>query len=55
MKWVEHIAHIGKMRNLYKILIGKPQKNRPFGRPTYRWEDNIKMDFKETELKDVYC
>jgi hypothetical protein len=29
------------------LLIGKPERNRPFGRPRRRWEDNIRMDIKE--------
>jgi hypothetical protein len=35
------------MRNAYKILIGKPKGRRLLGRHVCRWEDNIKMDFKE--------
>ena len=27
--------------------MGKPEGKRPLGRPTRRWEDNIKMDFRE--------
>ena len=27
--------------------MGKSEGKRPFGRPRYRWEDNIKMDLKE--------
>jgi hypothetical protein len=33
-------------RNAYKILVGKPERKRPLGRPRHRWEDNIKMDLK---------
>jgi hypothetical protein len=29
------------------ILLGKPKRNRPLGRPTRRWVDNIKMDLRE--------
>jgi hypothetical protein len=36
--------HRGKKRNAYRILVGNPEGKRPLGRPTYRWEDNIKMD-----------
>jgi hypothetical protein len=36
------------MRNAYKILVGKPERKRPFGRPGYRWEDNIKIDYRRT-------
>jgi hypothetical protein len=28
-------------------LVGKPEGNRPLGRPRRRWEDNIKMDLQE--------
>jgi len=28
-------------------LLGKPEGNRPLGRPRHRWEDNIKMDIQE--------
>jgi hypothetical protein len=38
------------MRNEYKVLVGKPEGTRPFGRPRYRWEDNIKMDLTDTWL-----
>jgi hypothetical protein len=34
---------MGKMRNAYKILVGKPEGKRPLGRPRLGWEDNIKM------------
>jgi hypothetical protein len=27
--------------------VGKPERNRPLGRPRCRWVDNIKMDLKE--------
>ena len=34
-------------RSAFKILTGKPAGKRPLGRPGHRWEDNIRMDFKE--------
>jgi hypothetical protein len=34
------------MRNSYKILVGKPEESRPFGRHRRRWDDNIKMNLK---------
>jgi hypothetical protein len=36
-----------EMRNAYRIVVGKPEGKRPLGRPTRRWEDNIKMDLRE--------
>jgi hypothetical protein len=38
---------MGEKRNKYRILLGKPEGKRPLGRPRRRWEDNIKMDFRE--------
>jgi hypothetical protein len=37
------------MRNAYKLLIGKPEGRRPLGRDKLRWEDDIRMDLRETE------
>ena len=34
-------------RNAYRILVGKPEGERPLGRPRRRWEDNIRMDLRE--------
>jgi hypothetical protein len=43
MRWVGHVARMGKVRNAYNILVGKPEWRRPLGRPRRRWEDNKKM------------
>jgi hypothetical protein len=32
---------------VYKVLIGKPERKRPFGRPRRRWEDGIRMDLRD--------
>jgi len=40
---------MGEGRDVYRVLAGKPEGNRPLGRPRRRWEDNIKMDFQEVE------
>jgi hypothetical protein len=37
----------GKEERFIKVLAGKQGGKRPFGRPSCRWEDNIKMDHKE--------
>jgi hypothetical protein len=38
---------LGECRDVYMILVGKPEGKRSLGRPRHRWEDNIKMDLKE--------
>jgi hypothetical protein len=35
---------MGKKRNAYRILVGKPEGKRPLGRPRRRWVNNIKID-----------
>jgi hypothetical protein len=42
-----------EMRNVYNILVGKPEGMRPLGRPRSRWEDNIAMDLIETVWEGV--
>jgi hypothetical protein len=32
-------------RDVYKVLVGKPEGRRPLEKPRHRWEDTIKMDF----------
>jgi hypothetical protein len=34
-------------RSLYMVLMGKPERKRPPGRPRYRWKDNFEMDLHE--------
>jgi hypothetical protein len=44
---------MGEVRGAYNILVGRPEGRRPLGRPRYKWEDNIKMDFGEIGFWDV--
>jgi hypothetical protein len=39
----------GEKRNAYRILVGKPERKRPLGRPRRSWVDNIKMDLRAIE------
>ena len=38
---------VGKKRNAYRVVVGKPERKKPLGRPKCRWEDDFKMDLKE--------
>jgi hypothetical protein len=44
---------MGKKRNVYRLLVRKPEGKRPLGRPRHRWIDNIKMDISEVGLSVV--
>ena len=41
------MARIGERRVVDRVLVGKPEGKRLFGRPRRRWKDNIKTDLKE--------
>jgi hypothetical protein len=47
MRWVGHVARIGEEIKVYKVLVGKPEGNRPLGRPRRRWEYGTRMDLSE--------
>jgi len=40
-------AYMRERSGLYRVLVGKPEGERPLGRSRRRWEDNIKMDLQE--------
>jgi hypothetical protein len=46
-RWAGHVARKGVARDVYRVLAGKPEGERPLGRPRRRLEDNIKIDFQE--------
>jgi hypothetical protein len=50
IRWAGHGARIGEGRGVYRVLVGRPERKRPLGRPRHRWEDNIKVDLMEIEI-----
>jgi hypothetical protein len=46
-RWAGHVTCMREERKVYKVLVGKPEGNRPLGRPSHRWEDGIRMDLRE--------
>jgi hypothetical protein len=38
---------MGEGRNVYRVLVGKPEGKRPLERPRLRWEDGIKMNIRQ--------
>jgi hypothetical protein len=51
MRWVGRVARMG--RDLYRVLVEKPEGRRPLGRSMRKWEDNIKMDLQEVGCGDM--
>ena len=47
MRWAGHVERMGERRDLYVVLVGKPEGKQPLGRPSRRWGNNIKMDHQE--------
>ena len=46
MRWAGYVARMGKIRGVYRVLMGKTEGKILLGRPRRRWEDNIKRDFQ---------
>jgi hypothetical protein len=42
-----------KKRNMYRLLVGKPEGRKPLGTPRCRWVDNTRMDLGEVGRDDV--
>jgi len=37
MRWAGHVACMGEIRDVYRVLVGKPEGKRSLGRPRRRW------------------
>jgi hypothetical protein len=46
MRWAGYVACMGEGRNVYRVLMGKPEGKRPLGRPRHRWEDGMRLDLR---------
>jgi hypothetical protein len=47
MRWAGHVARMGEERDVYGVLVGKPEGKRQVERPRRSWEDGIKTDLRE--------
>jgi hypothetical protein len=52
-RWAEHVARMGEKWNVYRLLVGKPERKKPLRRPRRRWIDSIKMDLLEIGVSVV--
>jgi hypothetical protein len=53
MRWAGHVARIGEGRGVHRVLVGRPERKRPLGRPRRRWEDNIKTYLRELRIDEA--
>jgi hypothetical protein len=49
MRLAGHVARMEEVIGVYRVLMAKPDRKRPLGRPRRRWENNIKMDIQKVE------
>jgi hypothetical protein len=54
MRWAGHVASTGEERKVYRVLVGRPEGKRPFGRPRRRLEEVIRMDLREIIFGGVW-
>jgi hypothetical protein len=50
MRWVAHVARMVEETGVHRVLVGKPERKRPLGRPRRGWEDKIKVDLQEVGM-----
>jgi hypothetical protein len=43
IRWIKCVAHGREMRNVYRILVGKSERRKPFERPRCRQEDDSEI------------
>jgi hypothetical protein len=53
MRWVGYVAQMGDNKNGCRLLVAKPEGNRPLGRPRRRWVDNIRINLGKVGWGDV--
>ena len=53
MRWAGHVARMGEEREVYRVLVGKPEGKSPLGRPRRRWVDNIRINLQEVGYGSV--
>jgi hypothetical protein len=53
IRWTGHVERMGDRGGVYRVLVEKPEGNKPMGKPRRRWEDNIKMNLQEVSCRGV--
>ena len=47
MIWAEQVARVRERRDVYRVVVEKPEGRRKLGRRRRTWEDDIKLDLQE--------
>jgi hypothetical protein len=50
MRWAGYVARMGVGRDVYRILVWRPEGRRLLGRPRRKWEDSLKMDLRDVGI-----
>jgi hypothetical protein len=53
MRWAEHVACMGDGRDVYRVLVVRPEGKRPLKRRRRRWEGNIKVDLRKIGIDEA--
>jgi len=53
MRLAEHGALMGERRGVYRVLVGKPERKRPLGKPRHRWKNNVKEDLQDVGYRGM--
>jgi hypothetical protein len=53
MRWVGHAARVGKIKAVYRVLVGKPKEERSLGRTRRRGQENSKLDLEEVKWRGL--
>jgi hypothetical protein len=47
MRWAGQVARMSDRKNVYRLLVVKPEVKRPLERLRRRWVENIRIDLRE--------
>jgi len=54
MRWTSHVARMGRENGAYRVSVGKAEGKGLCEKPTWRREDNIKVDFQDVGVNRCY-
>ena len=54
LRWAGHVSRKGEGKGVYRLLVGKPGRKRPLGRPRRRWENNNNMVLHEVGFAGMH-